>query len=135
MKKPGGQRHRYEPLVFSHVEPSTQTGSPVEAHSSRSTDIQSQPRCLRVFYFYFYSFLPYEGCPKSFWPHLHINKHNTTTVSSLFFYFNAVISLFLQLLYSSPVVLSPKKSSTDSTADAITSLSFENFATRRNGNK
>ena len=35
MKKPGEQRQRYEPLVFWHVAPSTQTGS-TDEHSSLS---------------------------------------------------------------------------------------------------
>jgi len=44
----------------------------------------------------------YEGCPKSFCPHIHRNTHNTrtTTVTSLFFYiisanFKALIPVFL----------------------------------------
>ena len=46
----------------------------------------------------------YEGCPKSFGPH--VKKHNTTTAASSYFNiistnFNALTPSFLQLLYSS----------------------------------
>ena len=59
----------------------------------------------------------------------YLKKHNTTTVTSLFFYeisanFNALVPLFLQLLYSSLAIFHWKSST-----DAMTSLSLKNCAT------